>query len=65
MLLQPRMVGRALHGEIERDFHLVRVAGVDQAAEILERAELRLDRVVAAVLVADRIEAAGIVGRRR
>ena len=56
------MIGRALHGEVERDLHVVLLAGLDQPAEIVERAELRIDRVVAAVLVADGIEAAGIVG---
>ena len=61
MLLEPGMVGRALHGEVERDLHVRAAAGLDQAAEIVERAELRMDRVVAALPAADRVEAAGIV----
>ena len=39
MLAQPRVVGRALHGEIERDFEAVRRGGVTQPAEVVERAE--------------------------
>ena len=62
MLLEPRMVERALHREVERDLHVVLAAGIDQPAEVLERAQLRIHRVMAAVLVADRVEAAGIVG---
>ena len=37
------------------------MAGLDQPAEIVERAELRVHGVVAAILVADGIEAAGVV----
>ena len=60
MLFQPWMVGRALHGEIERDLHVVLPAGLHQPAEIVERAEFRMHCVVAAMLVADGIEAARI-----
>ena len=56
------MIGRALHCEIERDFHLVLGAGRDQPAEVGERAELGVDRVMAALFVADGVEAAGIAG---
>ena len=59
------MVGRALDGEIERDLQAVLVAGRDQPAEIGERAELRMDRIVAAIGRADRVEAAGIAGLGR
>ena len=59
------MVGRALDGEIERDLQPVRRAGGDQAAEVVERAELGMERVVPALGAADRIGAAGIVRRRR
>ena len=55
------MIGRALHGEIERHLHIVLVTGLDQPAEIGERAEFRMHGVVAALFVADGIEAAGIV----
>ena len=44
------MIGRALHGEIERDLHAVLAAGRHETAEIVERAELRMDGVVAALL---------------
>ena len=64
MLPQPGMIRRALDGEIERDLHAVRGRGVAQAAEILERAERRMDRVVPALAAADRVGAAGIVRRR-
>ena len=58
------MVRRALHREVERDLHAVRRAGVDQAAEIFERAEFGMHGVVAARLAADGIGAAGIVRAR-
>ena len=54
------MVGRALDGEIERELETVLPRGVAQAAEIVERAERRMDRVVAALVAADRVGAAGI-----
>ena len=47
--LQPGMIRRALDGEVERDLHAEAAAGVDEAAEIVERAELRMHRVVAAL----------------
>ena len=61
------MVGRALHGEVERDFHVVLLAGSDEGAEIFQRAQFRMDGVVAAFGRADRIGAAGIafLGRHR
>jgi hypothetical protein len=46
MLAQPGMVGRALDREVERDLQPVLARGRDQAAEILERAERGMDRVV-------------------
>src|SRR5438874_2209041 len=49
MLLEPRMVGRALHGEIERDFHLVLLAGGDEIAKILQRAKFGVHRIVTAI----------------
>ena len=61
------MIGRALDREVERDLEAVRVRRLDQPVEIVERAELRMERVVAALRAADRIGAAGIVrpGRQR
>ena len=56
------MVGRALHGEVERDLHSVPTAGGDEPAEIVERAEFGMNRIVAALGGADGVEAAGIAG---
>ena len=56
------MIGRALDGEIERQFHAVRRRGVAQPAEIVERAEARVDRVMSALGAADRVGAARIAG---
>ena len=57
------MIRRALHGEVERDLD-ARAAcrRRRKRAEVLERAELGMDRVVAAFLGADRVGAAGIAG---
>ena len=63
MILQPRMIGRALDREVERDLQPVLARRRDEAAEVGERAELRMDRVVPAFVAADRIGAAGIVRR--
>ena len=65
MLLDPGMVGRALDREVERDLEPVGVRRLDQAVEVVERAELGMERVVAALGAADRIGAAGIVRPRR
>jgi hypothetical protein len=64
MLLEPRMVGCALHGEIERDFHLVLFAGGDEITEILQRAKFRVHRIVTALARTDRIGTSGIAFRR-
>ena len=61
MLLDPRVVGRALDREVERDLQAVRVGGVDQPVEVVEGAELGVERVVAAFLAADGIGAARVV----
>src|SRR5450759_3989944 len=67
MLLQPRMIGRALECVVERylDSKLLRRA--NEGREIVEGAERRLDRHVSATLVADCPRAAdvGRLGRRR
>ena len=62
MLRQPRVVGRALDREVERNLHVVVPAGRDEAAEVREGAELGMDGVVAALGGADRIEASRVVG---
>ena len=59
------MIRRALDREVERDLQPVLVRCRDEPAEIVERAELRMDRVVPALLAADRVGAAEIAGRRR
>ncbi len=48
VLAQPGMVGRALDREVERDVDPVLRRPRRSALEVLERAELRVDRVVAA-----------------
>ncbi len=65
MLLEPRVIGRALDREIDRDLETMIARGGDQRGEIVESAELRVDRVVAAVRRADRIRAADVVRRGR
>src|SRR4051794_39527999 len=62
MLTEPRMIERALRGEIERHFEPVLPAGRHEPAKIGERAELGMDRVMAAFLRADGVETAGVVG---
>src|SRR5579862_8460217 len=60
MLLQPRVVGRALDGEVERDLDPMPFRLGDEPAELLLRAERWVDRVVAAPLGADRPGAADV-----
>ncbi len=55
------MIGRALDREVDRDLEAVVARGGDERGEILERPELGMDRVVAAVRRADRIGAADVV----
>ena len=63
MLADPGMVGRALDREIERDLEAVRVRRVDEPAEVVERAELGMDRVVPAFVRTDGVDAADVAGR--
>ncbi len=65
MLLEPGVIRRALHGKIERDFHLQQPAGCDEFAKILQRAQFRMHRIVAAFGAADRVGASRIAFRRR
>src|SRR5581483_12430703 len=62
MLLEPGMVGRALDGEVERDLEFMFARRCDQAAEILETAQRRMDGVVSTVRAADRVDTADVVG---
>ena len=61
MLLDPRVVGRGVDGEVERDLQPVLARRRHQPGEVLERAELGMDGVVAALGRADGVGAAGIV----
>src|SRR5581483_7055138 len=64
MLLEPRVVGRALDREVERDLEpeLLRVRA--EPLELLHRPELGIDRLVPALLAADRPRAARVVRAR-
>ncbi len=61
MLLDPRMIRRALDGKVESDLEPVRARRRDQTCEIIEIAKLLVDCIVAAILGANRIGAAWIV----
>ncbi len=57
------MIGRALIGDIQRHLDPVLLGLGHKAAKILERAKLRVYRVVSALLGADPPRAADVVGR--
>ena len=59
MLFQPGVIGRTLHGEIECDLH-VEPCRRNELAEIVQRAQFRMHRIVAAFGRADGVGAAGI-----
>src|SRR5207245_5501029 len=59
----PRVVGRALERQIERDLEAVLARSGEQAVEVAERAELGMDGVVPALGGADGPGAAGVGGR--
>jgi hypothetical protein len=58
------MVGRALNREVERDLQSILARCRNEGAEIIQRTELGMDRVVPALMAADRIGAARIARRR-
>ena len=62
VLLEPRVVGRGVEREVERDVHAVLARGGAEGADVVDRAELGVDGVVAALLAADRVRRAGVVG---
>ena len=64
MLDKPGMIGRALHREIQSDFHSMVGSTLNQPLEVLERAQLRMYRIMATFRRSDRVGAAGIIGRR-
>src|SRR5206468_5474702 len=53
MLLQPRMVRRALDREVEADLDAEVLPPLDESAELGRRAQLRRDRLVPALLGSD------------
>ena len=58
----PRVVGRRLEGDVERDLEPVARRRGDEAVEVVERAELRVDAGVAALGARRSPRAARIVG---
>src|SRR5581483_10549664 len=54
VLPQPRVVGRALDREVERDLESELLRTRDEPVEVVDRPELRRDGVVTALLCADR-----------
>ena len=49
VFLHPRVIGRALQRQIERDLETVVVRGRDKGVEVFDRAEVRMNGVVATV----------------
>src|SRR5581483_7923178 len=60
MLLEPRMIRGALNGKVEGDLEPMHRRRLAQLVEILERAKLRMNRVMPALFRANRIRAAGL-----
>src|SRR5947208_2730864 len=61
MLLGPRVVGRALIGQVQRDLEAMVARGLHQVVEVLERPQFRMDCRVSALRPADCPRTAGIV----
>ncbi len=61
VLGQPRVVGRRVERQVDRHVHVVIGRRLAQAADVLERAELRVDGVVAALGAADRVRRARVL----
>lgn len=64
MLLHPRVVRRALQGEVERHFEVQFVGAAAERLEVIHRAEQRIDGVVAAKFAADAERRARVVRAR-
>ena len=62
MFLDPGMVGRALEGDVECQFHAVGVRSCNQVIEVCEGSEFGMDGLVAAFGRADRPGATLVVG---
>ncbi|GAA5703429.1 hypothetical protein Save01_04251 [Streptomyces avermitilis] len=65
MLLHPRMIGRALKREVEGDLQAQAPGPPHEHVEVLDRPEVRVDRVVTALGRADRPGHPHVVGGRR
>ena len=62
VLLDPRVVGRALQREVQRDLHAEVAGARDERVEVVDRAQLGVDRVVAALGRADGPRRADVAG---
>src|SRR5206468_6917566 len=65
VLLDVRVIGRGLEGDVERHLEPMAASRLQEVMEIVEGAELRMNGAVAALGRADRPRAARIAGRRR
>ncbi len=67
VLADPRVVGRGLEREVQRDLQAQRVRPGDEVVEVVDRPQVRVHGVVAAGRAADRPRDAGVVraGRER
>src|SRR5216683_3170380 len=63
VLLHVRVVGRALERDVERHLDPALGGALHEPAEVGQRAQLRMDRLVAALRAADGPRAADVVGR--
>lgn len=54
MFAHPRVIGRALEGDVEGQLHAVRPGGSDERSEVVTRAELRMDGVMTTLVRTDR-----------
>ena len=64
VLLHPRVIGRHLDGEVQHQLESVFAGDLLKVQEIIQRAELRCNRVVSAGRTADRVRATRIVWAR-
>src|ERR1700693_1332210 len=62
VLAQPRMIRRTLDCEVERYLQFVVLRRGDQCAEVVQRAECRMGRIVPALGTADGIRTAQVAG---
>ncbi len=65
VILRPRVVRRALQREIEGDLETLVAGCGDEFVEVVEAAELRVDRVVAALVAADGPRRSDVLRHRR